>query len=164
MAARRRAARRGNIATIFKLIFCFPLGLHAMWVRSGWPRVVKTGVSVLVAAVVTLIFLPLTNPPEPLPGGIVLVGATPHADVYGPEAPEGREIVEIYAPRRTSVVVEPTPTPTPVYVFYNDGGQYYHTEACKYYKATSQKTTLTAALKAGYKACSECSPPQETEY
>lgn len=157
----RRAARqrRQNIVAILQLIFCFPLGIYNMWTRMKWHKAVKVAVSGVVALVLAAIMLPMTNPPERATGGIRLVGSSPSVEVMGPEAPEDREIVEIYAPRRTAIIVEATPTPAPVYVYCNAGGQYYHAHECKWVTETTPQVTLTQALNAGYRPCPECDAP-----
>ncbi len=142
-----------------KLILCFPLGLYVMWTKSNWPRALKTAVSAAVALILVAILVPMTDPPERETGGIRLVGAEPQVEVQGPEAPADREIVEIYAPRRTAVLVETTPTPAPVVVYCNNGGRYYHAADCKYVKDDTPTASLTRALEAGFTKCQECDAP-----
>ena len=101
----------------------------------------------------------MTNPPERQIGGVHLVDEEPKVEVYGPDAPADREIIEIYAPRRTALVLAPTPTPAPVIVYCNNGGKYYHCEDCKYVKETTPDVTLTRAVAAGYTQCPDCAAP-----
>ena len=131
-----------------------------MWTRARWPRIAKTAVSAAVALVLAAILVPMTDPPEREIGGIQLVDEEPKVEVYGPEAPADREIIEIYAPRRTALIVEPTATPAPVIVYCNNGGRYYHTADCKYVKEDTPYVTLTRAIEAGYTKCSECDAPE----
>lgn len=142
------------------LIICFPLGLYVMWTKTRWPRLWKTTVSAAVAAVLVAILIPMTNPPEREIGGILLVDEKPQVEVYGPEAPADREVIEIYAPRRTALLLEATPTPAPVTVYCNNGGRYYHSEDCKYVREDTPDVTLSAAVTAGYTKCAECSAPE----
>lgn len=158
---RRKDAKRRlqNLSVCLRLIFCFPLGLYVMWTRTRWPRFVKVATTAFIAMVLTAILLPMTNPPSRGAGGIVLVGVRPEVEILGPEAPADRDVVEIYAPRRTAIIVEATPTPEPVIVYCNPGGLYYHNQGCKWVVATTPQATLTQALKAGYLPCTECDAP-----
>ena len=103
-----------NLGIVLRLIFCFPLGLYAMWTRAPWSKWAKIAVSALVAAVLVVILTPSTNPPERQIGGIVTVDGDPAYTLLGPEAPEDRGKIEIYTPRRTAIIVEATPTPAAV--------------------------------------------------
>ena len=156
-----KRARRIHPAVVLQLIICFPLGLYVMWTKTRWPRILKSAVSLAVAAMLVAILLPMTNPPEREIGGIHLVGSEPQVDVQGPEAPADRVIVEIYAPKQTVVVIDPTPSPEPVYVFCNNGGSYYHSQDCVYVKEKTPFVTLSTALDAGYHQCTECDAPPE---
>lgn len=147
------------MGVILRLVFCFPLGLYIMWTRTRWPRVVKVAVSGLIAFALVVIMTPFTNPPERQSGGIVLVGAEPQVEVLGPEAPADRQVVEIYAPRRTAIIVEATATPEPIYVYCNNGGRYYHAQDCRYVVETTPKVSLSQAVKAGYVQCPDCDAP-----
>ena len=120
-----------------------------MWTRTPWKKHTKVAVSLLCCAALLFLVLPQTNPPERPDGGIVLVGSSVEAEVYGPEAPEGRDVVEVYTPIRTPIVLQSTQAPDPVYVYCNDGGKYYHSEECRYVKENSPKVTLSRALDAG---------------
>lgn len=148
-----------GVVRILSLIICFPRGLYVLWTKTRWPRIAKTAVSALVAAILIAILLPMTNPPERQTGGIHLVDEEPKVDVYGPEAPADREIIEIYVPRRTALVIQPTATPQPVTVFCNNGGKHYHSEECKYVREDTPDCSLTRAIEAGYTPCSECNAP-----
>ena len=141
------------------LIICFPLGLYVLWTKTRCSRMLKTALSAAVALVLIAILMPATNPPEREIGGIYLVDEKPQVEVYGPEAPADREIIEIYAPRRTALVLEPTPTPAPIIVYCNNGGKHYHSEDCKYVKETTPDVKLTRAIEAGYTKCPECNAP-----
>ena len=153
-----------NLGIVLRLIFCFPLGLYAMWTRAPWSKWAKIAVSALVAAVLVVILTPSTNPPERQIGGIVTVDGDPAYTLLGPEAPEDRGKIEIYAPRRTAIIVEATPTPAPIIVYCNPGGQYYHSEDCVHVqKGETPQATLEQALKAGYRQCPECNAPSELE-
>ena len=152
-----------RVARAIQLVICFPLGLYVMWAKTDWPRAVKTAVSALAALFLFAILAPITNPPEREVGGIHLVGAKPQTEVFGPEAPADREIVEIYAPRRTAVVQDATATPEPTYVYCNRGGRYYHSVECPYTRAESAQITVAQALEAGYTRCPDCSAPQSYE-
>ena len=98
------------------------MGLYAMWTRTRWPRSIKTAISAVTALALVAVLGPMTNPPERQVGGIQLVDEKPQVEVYGPEAPADREVIEIYAPRYTAVILEPTATPVPVTVYCNNGG------------------------------------------
>ena len=152
-----------RVVRVVQLVICFPLGLYVMWTKTRWPRTIKTAVSALAALFLFAILSPLTNPPEREVGGIHLVGGKPQTEVYGPEAPADREIVEIYAPRRTALVQNPTATPEPIYVYCNRGGRYYHSVECVYARAESSQVTLEQALTAGYTRCPDCSAPASYE-
>ena len=152
--------RRRNIGVILRLIFCFPLGLYLMWTRTGWPRPVKIAVSALIAFSLILILTPMTNPPERQTGGVVVVGDSLHVDVLGPEAPENREEIDIYTPRRTAIIVEATATPQPVMVYCNTGGQYYHASDCEYVRYNTPSVPLAQAIRAGFSRCPDCDAPE----
>ena len=142
-----------NLGIVLRLIFCFPLGLYAMWTRAPWSKWAKIAVSALVAAVLVVILTPSTNPPERQIGGIVTVDGDPAYTLLGPEAPEDRGKIEIYTPRRTAIIV-----------YCNPGGQYYHSEDCVHVqKGETPQATLEQALKAGYRQCPECDAPSELE-
>lgn len=132
-----------------------------MWTKARWPRALKTAVSLVAAAILIAILLPTTNPPERETGGIYMVDAEPIIDVQGPEAPADRQVVEIYTPKQTVVIIDPTPTPEPVIVYCNNGGFYYHSEDCVYVKENTPFVSLSAALDAGYHQCQECNAPPE---
>ncbi len=165
MKTNRRAARKRlcrNLSIVFRLIFCFPLGLYAMWTRARWPKWTKIAVSGAVAGLLVVILTPSTNPPERAVGGIMPVEGDPAYVILGPEAPEGQADVEIYTPRRTAIIVEATPTPVPVIVYCNPGGQYYHSESCEHVQqGKTPQATLEQALKAGYRQCPDCDAPSE---
>lgn len=149
-----------SVVGILPLIICFPLGLYVLWTRTRCPRAVKTALSAAAALALVAILLPMTNPPERETGGVYLVDEKPAVEVYGPEAPADREIIEIYAPRRTALLIQPTATPKPVIVYCNNGGKHYHSEECKYVKETTPNVTLTRAIEAGYTKCPECDAPE----
>jgi len=130
-----------------------------MWTKTRWPRLTKTAISAAAALALAFILIPMTNPPEREIGGIRLVDEKPQIDVHGPEAPADREVIEIYAPRRTALLLEPTATPEPVTVYANAGGKYYHSAECKYRKDTTPECTLTQAIDGGYAQCPDCSAP-----
>lgn len=132
-----------------------------MWTKTRWPRALKSAVSLAVAALLVAIFLPVTNPPEREIGGIQLVDAKPKVDIQGPDAPADREIVEIYTPKQTVVVIDPSPTPEPITVYCNNGGSYYHVKECTYVKEHTPTATLSEALDAGYHQCPDCDAPPE---
>ena len=131
-----------------------------MWSKTNWPRLLKTAVSAAVAFMLIAVLIPMTNPPERKVGGIMLVDEKPQVEVYGPEAPADREVIEIYAPRRTALLLQATPTPAPVTVYCNNGGRYYHSEDCRYVNSDTPDVSLSAAVKAGYTKCSECNAPE----
>ena len=131
-----------------------------MWTKTRWPRLLKAAVSLATAAVLAAILVPMTNPPEREVGGIHLVDEKPKVEVYGPEAPADREVIEIYAPRRTAILLEPTPTPAPILVYCNNGGRYYPVAGCKYVKEHTPEVKLMAAIEGGYTKCSECDAPE----
>ena len=130
-----------------------------MWTRTGWPRLVKVGVSALIAFVIVLILTPMTDPPARQTGGVRVVGSGPQVELLGPEAPADREDIDIYTPRRTAIIVEATPTPEPIIVYCNTGGDYYHSKNCKWVKPTTPSVTLLQAVRAGYRQCPECDAP-----
>ena len=139
-------------------------GLYVMWTRTRWKYRTKMLFSALACAALLFLVLPMTSPPERVAGGIVLVGNSVQAEIYGPEAPANREVVEVYTPVRTPIVVEATPEPEPVYVYCNNGGKYYHSEECRYVKNTTPQVKLTQALNAGYARCTECTAPDGAGY
>ena len=151
--------RRRNIGVILRLIFCPPLGLYLMWTRTRWPRLVKVSASALIAFAIVLILTPMTDPPARQTGGVRVVGSGPQVELLGPEAPENRESIDIYTPRRTAIIVEATPTPEPIIVYCNIGGQYYHSKNCKWVKPTTPSVSLLQAVRAGYSQCPDCDAP-----
>ena len=146
------------------LIFCFPAGLLMMWGnKCRWPRALKCAISSVFALLLMAIVLPQASPPERAAGGVEIVSLVPAVEVQGPELAEGELPYEVYVPQyvpEKSIIVEPTPTPAPIYVYCNDGGQYYHTSKCRYVKDTTPKVTLSQAVSAGYKRCKECDAPK----
>lgn len=152
--------RRKNIGVVLRLVFCFPLGLYLMWTRTRWPRLLKIGVSALIAFAIVIILTPMTDPPARQTGGVRVVGDRLQVDVLGPEAPSDREDIDVYTPRRTAIIVEATPTPTPIIVYCNPGGTYYHAKDCKWVKETTPSVSLAQALRAGYARCPECDAPE----
>lgn len=144
------------------LVLCFPAGLFYLWSdRCEWPRVCKAMISLLIAALLVVILLPQTQPPERYIGGVRLL--TAEDMLIGPQPTEDFERIDLYSYNVTteSVLAEPEPTPEPIYVYCNDGGEYYHTKECVYYKATSVRVPLLQALNAGYSQCKECDAPEE---
>ncbi len=164
-AAPRHSAKKTNkksslsAGTLLTLIICFPAGLFAMWKNPRCPMFAKSVVTLAVAALLITVLIPMTNPPERQVGGIYLVDETPCVEVQGPEAPADRQVIEIYAPRYTSIILEATPTPPPVIVYCNNSGQYYHSETCKYVNKNTPDVTLTRAIEAGFTQCPECDAP-----
>ena len=155
---------RANSAVVRWLIFCFPAGLLMMWSdRCKWPRYAKSLISLGFAAILLVVLLPQTQPPERATGGVEIVGLQPALELQGPpideSAPQYDVYVPVYQPKNT-LFVEPTPTPVPVYVYCNNGGKYYHTKNCRYVKDTTPKVTLNQAVAAGYKRCKLCDPPK----
>lgn len=144
------------------LVLCFPAGLFYLWSdRCEWPKVCKGLISLLIAALLVVILLPQTQPPERYVGGVKLLTAE---DLYiGPQPTENFERIDLYSYNVTnqSVLAEPEPTPEPVYVYCNTGGAYYHTRDCVYWKETSSRVPLLQALNAGYKQCKDCDAPEE---
>ena len=151
--------RRQNLGVILRLVFCPPLGLYLMWTRTKWPRLVKIGASALIAFVIVLILTPMTDPPARQTGGVRVVGSGPQVELLGPEAPEDREDIDIYTPRRTAIIVEATATPEPIIVYCNTGGQYYHSKNCKWVKPTTPSVSLQQAVRAGFTQCPDCDAP-----
>ncbi|MDL2205726.1 hypothetical protein LJC33_02305 [Eubacteriales bacterium OttesenSCG-928-N13] len=133
-----------------------------MWSnRCPWNRVIKCGVSLVFVALVLLITLPMTRAPQIQSGGVQLVSLEGGDDLVGPTMQAGATPYEVYVPQfvpKKSVIVEPTPTPEPVWVYANDGGEYYHTKKCKYVKENTPKVTLIQAADAGFKQCKQCKP------
>ncbi|MDO4549412.1 MAG: hypothetical protein Q4D04_15080 [Clostridia bacterium] len=165
-ARKKRLMTRYEKATLRWLIFCFPAGLLMMWSdRCRWKRASKCAVSLVVAALVCAILLPQTQPPARAKSGIEIVSNAPAVEKLGPVQRESDEDdYEVYLPtyvNPTSVVVIPTPSPEPIYVYYNQGGKYYHSRNCKYIKKTSELASLSACLNAGYTQCKECDAPSE---
>ncbi len=138
-----------------------------MWSdRCKWPRYAKMLISLGFAALLMMVLLPQTMPPERAKGGVEIVGLSPGLEVQGPQldpaAPQYDVYVPAYQPEAT-LFVEPTPTPVPVYVYCNDGGQYYHTKNCRYTRGNTPKVTLDQAVTAGFKPCPKCHPPVQEE-
>ncbi len=150
---------RLSIGTLLTLIICFPAGLFAMWKNPRCPLFAKSAVTLAVSALLIAVLLPLTDPPERQTGGIYLVDETPCVEVQGPEAPADRQVIEIYAPRYTSIILEATATPEPIIVYCNNSGKYYHVETCKYVNEKTPDVTLTRAIEAGFTQCPECDAP-----
>jgi len=145
------------------LLLCFPAGLFFMWSdRCRWNRFVKTAVSVVIAAVLVVIVLPQTQPPERMRGGVELVDAD--ESLVGPQPTDGFDRIDLYSYNVTSesVLAEPEPTPEPIYVWCNDGGKYYHSEDCEYVQGrrTTVRVPLLQALNAGYQQCPQCNAPE----
>lgn len=157
--AAKKAFSWRTVFYYLRLIVCFPLGLYVLWTRAQWPRAAKTALSIAVAALLLAVLLPLTNPPERAVGGIHLVEEDPESEMQGPAAPADRQVIEIYAPRYTSIILQPTATPPPIMVFCNDGGKNYHSADCRYVRPTTPDVTLEQAIAAGYTQCPECDAP-----
>lgn len=162
--AQHKAPARNNkqqfdILTLLSLIICFPAGLYVMWTNSRLPRMAKSVITLAVCAALVTVLLPATNPPERDTGGIYLVEKTPDSEVLGPDAPADRQVIEIYAPRYTAIILEPTPTPVPVVVYCNNGGANYHSAECKYVNEKTPDVSLNQAILAGYTQCQECNAP-----
>jgi hypothetical protein len=134
-----------------------------MWSdRCSWPRAVKSAISVGFAALLLMVILPQTEPPEREKGGVQIVGLSAALEVQGPQIDENAPQYDVYVPRyqpETTLFVEPTPTPVPVYVYCNNGGEFYHTKKCRYTRDTTPKVTLDQAVSAGFKRCKQCDPP-----
>ena len=156
----RKKNRRGDLRLILCLVFCFPMGLYLMWTRARWHQAVKIAVTLAIAAAVFVILSPFTDPPARQTGGVLVMDDQLPSDVLGPEVPEGHEPVDVYTPRRVTIIVEPTATPQPVVVYCNPGGTYYHNKECRYVRATTPSVTLAQAIRAGYKPCAECGAPE----
>jgi len=162
-AKRRRSGRRaysGKKVALW-LVLCFPAGLFYLWSeRCEWPRICKALISLLITALLVVILMPQTQPPERYIGGVRLL--TAEDMLIGPQPTEGFERIDLYAYNMTteSVLAEPEPTPVPIYVYCNNGGDYYHTKECTYYKPTSVRVPLLQALDAGYQQCKECDAPE----
>lgn len=166
---KRRSAGRGKNASrrsyttrrvALWLALCFPAGLFFMWSdRCEWNRALKTGVSMFIAAALTVILLPQTKPPERFTGGVEIV--TEADEMIGPMPTAGFERIDLYSYNivTDSVLAEPEPTPEPIYVYCNDMGKYYHSQECVYVKNTSVRVTHLRALDAGYSQCPDCSAP-----
>jgi len=166
--SRRPRARRANRRAYSSrkvalwLILCFPAGLFYLWSnRCEWPAVCKALISLLIAALLIVIFLPQTMPPERYVGGVMLY--TAEDMLVGPQPTEDFERIDLYAYNmtNTSVLAEPEPTPEPIYVYCNTGGNYYHTRECAYWKESSSRVPLLQALNAGYRQCKDCDAPEE---
>lgn len=117
-------------------------------------------ISILIAALLVVILLPQTQPPERYVGGVQLVSAD---DVFiGPPVADNFQRIDLYSYNVTvdSVLAEPEPTPEPIYVYCNDGGKYYHSKECVYVKKTSARVPLLQALNAGYQQCPDCNAPE----
>ncbi len=84
--ARRR--KGSNWKVYVCLLFCFPYGLFLMWRTTRWHPAVKGLVTTCFAALTLAVLLPLTSPPERLPGGVRMVSAERDVEVFGPELPE----------------------------------------------------------------------------
>ena len=163
---RRRGMTRYEKATLRWLIFCFPAGLLMMWSeRCHWKRLSKCSVSMAFALIICAILIPQTRPPARAKGGIEIVSNAPVVESLGPVQRIGDEDdYDVYLPtyvNPTSVVIIPTPSPAPIYVYYNQGGKYYHSKDCSYIKKTSEMASLTACLNAGYTQCKKCNAPSE---
>ena len=158
-SASKPVSKQVDLLTLLSLIICFPAGLYVMWTNSRMPRAAKSAVTMAVCAVLLAILLPVTNPPEREMGGIYMVDETPCAEIQGPEAPADRQVIEIYAPRYTAIILEPTPTPVPVVVYCNNGGAHYHSAECKYVNEKTPDVSLNSAILAGYTQCTECNAP-----
>jgi hypothetical protein len=156
---KRRKSKPLSIGTLLTLIVCFPAGLFFMWKKSTLPHFVKATATLIVTALIIAVLLPATNPPEREMGGIYLVDQEPSVEIQGPEAPADRQVIEIYAPRYSPLILEPTPSPVPVVVYCNNGGAHYHVKECKYVNEKTPNVSLQRAVEAGYTQCTECAAP-----
>ena len=161
--ARRR--KGSNWKVYVCLLFCFPYGLFLMWRTTRWHPAVKGLVTTCFAALTLAILLPLTSPPERLPGGVYMVSAERDVEVFGPELPEALDANYTGYSAVTSsngpVFSEETTTQT-TYVYANDNGKFYHNLDCEYVQWYSKKYALAVAYYNGYLPCVECGAPTYT--
>lgn len=160
--ARRRRGAYSTRRVVGWLIGCFPAGLYMMWSsKCRWHYTIKILTTVVIAALIVMIVLPQTEPPQRYVGGVQIISADD--DSLGPDPDDDFERIDFYSYNviSDSVIAEPEPTPVPIYVYCNDGGKYYHNKECSYVKPTSARCTLLQALNAGYKQCKDCGAPAE---
>lgn len=161
--ARRRKASNWKVYVC--LLICFPYGLFLMWRTTRWHLAVKGLVTACFVALTLAVLLPLTSPPDRLPGGVHMVNAERDVEVFGPELPEALDTNYIgYG----TVSISNGPVFTeeeiaePTYVYANDNGQFYHRLDCEYVQWYSKKYTLPVAYYSGYGPCEKCQPPAYT--
>jgi len=136
--------------------------------RCRWPKGRKIAITVGIGAVLALIILPQTAPPDPVIGGIRVVSIGSHmGEVMGPEKPEGltaeRALIIRAGAQPPSPTPEPeqaqAPTPEPVIVYINDGGKYYHLKSCRYVYNHTPSFELSARIASLFDPCDVCNPP-----
>ncbi len=158
----KRAGRKAPRATLKWLLMCFPYGLYLMWRKScRWNLFLKSGVTALFVAAALLIVL-FPSPERAEATKVVLVGAKPEAEVFGPALPAGYDPASYYIETVGTVTRAEDPVDNTVYVYASasEGSTYYHTSTCKYAYASAKRMTLYEAYMLGYRTpCQLCNPP-----
>jgi hypothetical protein len=156
----KKAVRRASPAPLKWLLLCFPYGLYLMW-RGSWHMAAKLCVSALFAAAALGILL-FPAPERAAATKVVLVGAKPEAEVFGPALPAGYDPADYYVGALDRPTVADTAEDDTVYVYASAsaGSTYYHTALCKYAYASAKRMTLYEAYMLGYRTpCERCNPP-----
>jgi hypothetical protein len=154
--------RTARPSTAKWLLLCFPYGLYLMWRKGcGWSRFLKISITALFAlAAAAIFFMPA---PERASGTrVVLVGAEPVAEVFGPALPEGYDAAAYYVHEEDEPLLAGEVAVDTVYVYASasEESTYYHTSICKFAYASSRRMTLYEAYMLGYDTpCQLCNPP-----
>lgn len=157
--SKKRGINRYNLNT-FLWLWCFPVGLSKMWrSRCTWPKGVKIGITVAMAAVLAAVFL-FPTPTRNASTGVNLVMGNPEVEVYGPALPA--LVVPGYTTESTGSIIADETSTDVHYVYAADGARCYHEYECKFAFASSQRLTVYEAYYLGFEPCGLCNPPVYT--
>ena len=146
------------------LLLCFPYGLMLMWRKNcRWHTAVKIAVTAAFACLIAAIVI-MPAPSQTSDTSVVLVGAEPNAQVFGPEMPAGYNITDYIVAEggRDLIAPEVVDDAVRVYLSASEGSTYYHNGdgQCQYAFASAPKVTLYEAHTLGYTTpCGLCNPP-----
>lgn len=156
---RMKGIHNANWRIIRWLICMLPVGLVFTW-RSRWKKANKMAATVAATAGWTvLVFMCMGILQNQMigDGGNQTASEKPVVRGYGPEIPDGvgySYVDEEYI--QPAVIVTPEPTAEPETAFVNEGGDYFHTEGCQYFKSSSQAYYVPYLLEHGFEPHDGC--------